>query len=131
MQNDNTVAKIRTFENLVAWQEAHKLTLLVYRVTEKFPSSEKFNLTSQLRRAAVSNESCIAEGFCRYHYKERLQFYYDARGSIGEIQSQMLDARDLHFISKEDFQIVLGQAEHTGVILGGLIRETERRASRR
>lgn len=123
--------KIRKFEDLVAWQEAHKLTLMVYTITAKFPSLEKFNLTSQLRRAAVSAESCIAEGFCRFHYKERLQFYYDSRGSLGEIQSQMTDARDLKFVSSYDFQKVMDQSERTGVILGGLIRQTEKLSLRR
>ncbi len=121
--------KIRTFEDLVIWQEAHVLTLLIYEVTKNFPSSEKFNLTSQLRRAAVSVESCIAEGFSRFHYKERVNFYYDSRGSLGEIHSQLLDARDLRFITTEIFHKVYLQIDKTGVILGGLIRQTERLSS--
>jgi four helix bundle protein len=118
--------KIRHFTNLEAWQEAHKLTLLVYKITAKFPKSELYGLTSQLRRAAVSIESCIAEGFCRFHYKDRLNFYYDARGSVGEIESQMIDAKDLKFIKEKDFQLVWEQAEKVGVILGGLIRGTQK-----
>lgn len=121
--------KIKTFEDLIAWKEAHKLTLLIYKSTNSFPSSEKFNLTSQMRRAVVSIESCIAEGFCRFHYKERLQFYYDARGSLGEIQSQTLTSRDLHFIKDNNFHEIIELVEKTGVILGGLIRETERRSA--
>lgn len=120
--------KIRRFDQLIAWQEAHKLTLLIYSVTNKFPDSEKFNLISQLRRAAVSVESCIAEGFCRYHYKERLNFYYDSRGSVGEIQSQIMDAKDLHFVDQLSFMRVIDQSEFVSVVLGGLIRETERRS---
>ncbi|MFZ5366066.1 MAG: four helix bundle protein [Patescibacteria group bacterium] len=121
--------KINRFIDLEAWKEAHKLVLLVYEVTAKFPKSELYGLVSQLRRAAVSIESCIAEGFCRYHYKDRLNFYYDARGSVGEIQSEIIDARDLKFINEEDFKKVFDQAEKVGVILGGLIRTTQRLSS--
>ena len=120
-----TTEKISHFTDLNAWKEAHKLTLLVYEITQKFPKSELYGLTSQLRRAAVSIESCIAEGFCRYHYKDRLNFYYDARGSVGEVQSEIIDAKDLGFVKENDFQKVFDQAEKVGVILGGLIRTTE------
>ena len=117
--------KINKFTDLEAWIEAHKLTLLVYKITQSFPKTEIYGLVSQLRRAAVSVESCIAEGFCRYHYKDRLNFYYDARGSVGEIQSQTIDAKDLNFVNEEMFRQVFDQAEKVGVILGGLIRSTE------
>lgn len=117
--------KIIKFTDLVAWQEAHKLTLFIYEVTRSFPKSELYGLINQLRRAAVSIESCIAEGFSRYHYKDRLNFYYDARGSVGEVQSQFLDAKDLKFIKELEFQKIFNQAEKVGIILGGLIRSTE------
>jgi four helix bundle protein len=117
---------INKFTDLEAWKEAHKLTLLVYEVTAKFPKSELYGLVSQLRRAAVSVESCIAEGFCRYHYKDRLNFYYDARGSAGEVQSEIVDARDLSLAAEDNFQKIFNQAEKVGVILGGLIRSTEK-----
>lgn len=122
--------KINKFTDLEAWKEAHKLTLLVYEVTNKFPKSELYGLVSQLRRAVVSIESCIAEGFCRYHYKDRLNFYYDARGSVGEVQSQIMDAKDLNFIEEGDLQRVFNQTEKVGVILGGLIRTTQKLSSR-
>lgn len=118
--------KINKFTDLDAWKETHKLTLLVYKVTQTFPKSELYGLVSQLRRAVVSIESCIAEGFSRYHYKDRLNFYYDARGSVGEVQSEILDAKDLDFTKNDDFQRVFDQAEKVGVILGGLIRSTEK-----
>ncbi len=120
------MGKIRSFTDLDAWKEAHKLTLLVYEATGEFPKSELYGLVSQMRRAAVSIESCIAEGFCRYHYKDRLNFYYDARGSIGELQSQTLDAKDLKFINSDDFKKLWSQSDRVGVILGGLIRRTQK-----
>ena len=119
--------RIRKFTDLKVWQEAHVLTLLIYNITSKFPESEKYNLTSQLRRAAVSAESCIAEGFSRYHYKERLQFYFDSRGSIAEIQSQLFISYDLKFIYEKGYKKVNSQSETVAVILGGLIRETQKR----
>lgn len=117
--------KINKFTDLVVWQEAHKLTFIVYEVTRSFPKFELYGLTNQVRRAAVSIESCIAEGFSRYHYKDRLNFYYDARGSVAEVQSQILDAKDLKFIKELEFQEMFNQAEKVGIILGGLIRSTE------
>jgi four helix bundle protein len=117
--------KISRFTDLIAWQEAHKLTLLIYKISEEFPNSEKYNLTSQIRRAVVSIESCLAEGFCRYHYKDRLQFYYESRGSLGEVQSQMMDAKDLRFLDEKIYKEVIIQTEKVNVILGGLIRQTQ------
>jgi len=116
---------ISEFTDLRAWQEAHKLTLLVYKVTDKFPKSELYGLTLQLRRAVVSVESCVAEGFCRFHYKDRLNFYYEARGSLGEVESQILDARDLKFIRDDDFKLIWEQTEKVSIVLGGLIRRTQ------
>lgn len=116
---------ISEFTDLRAWQEAHKLTLLVYRVTDKFPKSELYGLTLQLRRAVVSVESCVAEGFCRFHYKDRLNFYYEARDSLGEVESQILDSRDLKFIRDDDFKLIWEQAEKVSVVFGGLIRSTQ------
>lgn len=116
---------ISGFTDLKAWQEAHKLTLLVYQVTDRFPKSELYGLTSQLRRAVVSVESCVAEGFCRFHYKDRLNFYSEARGSLGEVESQIIDARDLKFIWDDDFKLIWEQAEKVSVVLGGLIRSPQ------
>lgn len=124
------MVKINKFTDLEVWKEAHKLTLLVYEVTTQFPKEELYGLVSQLRRAAVSIESCIAEGFSRFHYKDRLNFYYDARGSVGEVQSQAIITKDLRFMSDIDFKSVFNQSEKVGVILGGLIRSTEQLSKR-
>lgn len=115
---------IEKFTDLDAWKEAHVLTLLIYKTTQTFPKEEIYGLISQLRRAAISIESCIAEGFSRYHYKDRLNFYYDARGSISEVQSQMITAKDVRFVSNVEFEQIFGQSEKVAMILGGLIRKT-------
>lgn len=117
--------KISKFTDLEVWKEAHVLTLLVYKSTKLFPKEELYALVSQLRRAVISIESCIAEGFNRYHYKSRLTFYYDARGSIGEVESQLITAKDLGYIKNDDFELIYSQAEKVSLILGGLIRSTD------
>ena len=118
--------KISKFTDLDAWKEAHNLTLLAYKITTKFPKEEIFGLTSQIRRACVSVESCIAEGFNRFHYKERLNFYFDARGSLGEVETQGRIAKDVGYITETEFDKIFLQTEKVGVILGGLIRSTEK-----
>ncbi len=117
---------ITKFTDLNVWQEAHKLTILIYRVTKNFPKEEMFGLISQIRRAVISIESNIAEGFARYHYKDRLNFYYDARGSVAEVQSQAITSKDLGYLTQKEFDEIFKQSEIVVVILGGLIRSTER-----
>lgn len=118
--------KIKSFIDLNAWQEAHKLVLLIYKVTAKFPSTEIYGIVSQMRRAAVSITSCIAEGFFRFHYRDRLNFYYDSRGSLGEVQSQTIESKDLGFCSSEDSVLIMEQSEKVRMILQGLITSTEK-----
>lgn len=122
---DKKNKKIQHFSDLIAWQEAHELTLLIYKITRKFPQEELYGLVSQLRRAAISIESCIAEGFYRFHYRDRLRFYYDSRGSVGEVQSQIITAKDLKYCDMNEFKIIFDQSEKVRVILQGLITSTE------
>ena len=74
--------KIKDFKDLNSWQEAHKLVIMIYEKTKIFPREEMFGLTNQMRRAAISVTSNIAEGFGRQGYKEKIQFYYLAQGSL-------------------------------------------------
>ncbi|MBI4599730.1 four helix bundle protein [Candidatus Uhrbacteria bacterium] len=76
---------MRSFTDLKAWQEGHTLVLKIYKITQSFPKEEQFGLTNQLRRAAVSLTSNIAEGFGRGSYKEKAQFYSIALGSLTEV----------------------------------------------
>ncbi len=93
----------KDFKELLVWQQAHLLTLEVYRVTQRFPQEERFALSSQLRRAVVSVESNIAEGSARNTSRDFLQFLFVARGSLAEVEVQLLIARDLGYISDEEF----------------------------
>ena len=116
--------KIRKFTDLNTWKEAHKLALLVYKLTAAFPDSEKFSLVSQMRRAAISITSNIAEGFSRATYQDKSHFYIIAQGSNTELQSQILIAKDLGYISGESFKDVFEQSTVTQKLLSGLIKSS-------
>ncbi|NTW29785.1 MAG: four helix bundle protein [Candidatus Moranbacteria bacterium] len=123
----NEIAKIRSFTDLVAWQESHRLAVLIYKKTESFPKSEIFGITSQIRRAAVSVPSNIAEGFNRLSVKEKANFYTVAQGSVGELESQLLIARDIGFLKTADFRALADLAIQVHKLLVGLIRSTKNR----
>jgi four helix bundle protein len=122
---DQKVRKIKNFTDLNAWKEGHSLTLEVYRLTKNFPREELFGLTNQLRRASVSFTSNIAEGFSRNSYKEKTQFYFMALGSLTEVQSQLMVARDLEYVSKNDFDKINLQAISINKITNGLIKKSK------
>lgn len=94
------------FKNLLVWQQAHQLTLDVYHLTLNFPPYETQCLSSQIRRAVVSIESNIAEGNGRDTNKDYIRFLYVSRGSIYEVETQLLIAKDLGYISPEEHEIV-------------------------
>ena len=118
-------SRIKEFTDLLAWQEAHKLVLLVYSATRTFPKEELFGLTSQMRRAAVSITSNIAEGFGRQGYREKVQFFYMAHGSLTELKNQLFIARDLKYISAGEFDKIIGQLSLTHRLLQGLLTKTK------
>jgi len=120
-------SKIKSFTDLLAWKEAHGLVLMIYRVTKNFPKEEIFGLVSQMRRASVSIVSNIAEGFGRQSFKEKVQFYYLARGSSTELQSQLLISKDLNFLDSEKFKIIADQSMKAHRLLGGLIKKSKNR----
>lgn len=95
--------KSKEFTDLRVWQEGHKLVIQIYQLTKKFPDSEKYGLTSQSQRAAVSITSNIAEGFGRKHKAEKLQFYFFALGSLTELKNLILIMKDIELINIKDF----------------------------
>ncbi|MBP7804960.1 MAG: four helix bundle protein [Candidatus Pacebacteria bacterium] len=117
--------KIKQFTDLISWQKSHQLVVTVYKVTEKFPPKEQFGLTSQMRRAAVSITSNIAEGFGRQGYKEKIQFYYIAHGSLTELKNQFLIARDVGFIDSNIFNQFMEKADESHKLLQGLISKSK------
>ena len=94
----------RSFRDVRVWQEAHAWVLEVYRATEKFPATERYGLTAQLRRAAVSVPSNVVEGFRRRTKAEKIRFYNIAHASLDEATYQLLLAQDLGFASTESLQ---------------------------
>ncbi|HLC95539.1 MAG TPA: four helix bundle protein [Patescibacteria group bacterium] len=113
-------SKIRSFTDLNAWREAHTLVLDVYEITREFPQEELFILTSQMRRCVISIDSNIAEGFSRNSAKDKSQFYAIALGSVTEIQSQLLVARDLKYLSNEKFKKIADQTVVVSKLINGL-----------
>lgn len=117
--------KITSFTDLIVWREAHTLVLMIYKMTEKFPRSEIFGLTNQLRRAVVSITSNIAEGFSRKSYNEKLQYYSTALGSLTEAQNQLVISRDIHYIDATNFDRIASQSVYVSKLLNGLIKKTK------
>jgi len=118
MEFKNT--KIQSFTDLYAWQEGHKLVIMLYIVTKNFPKEEMFGLVSQMRRCSVSITSNIAEGFSRNTVKDKIQFYCIAQGSLTELQSQLFIARDVGYLNNEDFDKISKQAIVVHKLITGL-----------
>lgn len=116
---------IKSFTDLEVWKEGHKLVILVYRETDTFPQKEIFALTNQMRRCVVSVTSNIAEGFSRQSYKEKVQLYCIAQGSLTELQNQLLIARDVGFLTKEKFKQLADQSVIVHRIMNGLIKKSK------
>lgn len=117
--------KIKSFTDLLTWKESHKLVLMIYNVTSNFPKTETYSLVDQMRRAALSITSNIAEGFGRQSYKEKVHFYYTAQGSISELKNQILVARDVGYLTSEKvFNELVEQANASHKLLIGLTKKT-------
>lgn len=121
--NDNPT---KSFTHLLAWQAGHKLVVDIYKTTDKFPHKEIFSLTDQIRRATTSITSNIAEGYSRRSTKEKIQYYYQALGSLTEAQNQLLIARDVGYITKTDFNTLANQTILTSKLLNGLIKSIKK-----
>src|ERR1039457_833675 len=110
------------FEKLETWQKAIAFADLVYEVTRNFPSDERFGLTNQMRRAAVSISSNIAEGTARNSKNDYARFLEIATGSLFEVVSQSFVGRRQGFLSEIDFRKLYTAAEEQGKMLSGLRR---------
>lgn len=103
---------IRSFKDLTTWEIAKELCVIVYRETIKFPAMERFGLTSQMRRAAVSVPSNVAEGFGRQTAKEKQQFYHHALGSLYELETQIELAYEFGYLTTETYGPLSVKLEH-------------------
>jgi four helix bundle protein len=113
---------IKSFTDLIAWQEGHKLLLYIYKLTKNFPDDEKFGLTSQIKRSAVSISSNIAEGFGRNSRKDKLQFYAISKGSLYEAESQLRIALDLNYVTAIEFNTSKQMFDKNSRLISGLIK---------
>jgi four helix bundle protein len=113
-------AEVGDYKKLAVASKAHNLTLNLYRVTESFPRTEIFGLTSQIRRASSSINANLAEGSARGTDRDFLRFVRIALGSVSELEYHLVLARDLNFVSDEDFRRLEKQRMEVGAMLSGL-----------
>ena len=117
----------KSYRDLEVWQKAMTLAKRIYQITQKFPSEERFGLTNQLRRAAVSVPSNLAEGHARFGAGEFSRFISITMGSVAELETQILLSSDLGCIRTEIAQDILAELDAIGKMLRGLAKAIERR----
>jgi len=114
-----------SFENLKVWQKSRELVILMYKVTNTFPPEERFGLTSQIRRSAISVSSNIAEGSTRWSKKDKARFYEIAFGSLIEVLNQVIIANDLGFVKEPDIIESPDVVDHVGRMLNALYQDAK------
>ena len=118
----------QSFEDVIAWKKAHAFVLSVYKITKGFPDDEKFGLTAQFRRAAVSIEANIAEGYRKIGKQDKLRFFNISQGSLSECKDYIILARDLEYINIEHYQELWQSSEEASRLLisycNGIINNT-------
>lgn len=119
--------RIERFEDFIAWQKARSLAADIYKLTGHGALARDFGLRDQMRNAAVSIMSNIAEGFERGRSGEFHQFLSVAKGSCAEVRSLLYVTRDADYIDEATFRLLMGRAEEVGRLVGGLRSSVERR----
>ena len=115
------MSTIKSFEELIIWQESRKFTSNIYKLTKNFPKEELYGLTSQIRRASISIMSNVAEGFDRKTTKEFIHFLIIARASASEVQNDLYISLDLNYIDKESFKTTYDHAQKIAKLINGMI----------
>lgn len=123
------MSEVQSYKELDVWQQARLLVKNIYQLTKSFPKDEQFGLVSQMRRAAVSIPSNIAEGCGRNHFKDSIQFFFVARGSIYELETQLLLSTDLEFTASAELEICLNQVVRCKKLLNGFINYFQKQAN--
>jgi four helix bundle protein len=121
MANSSDLPEKKHYKDLLVWQKSLAMVREVYRLTAAFPARERFGLADQMRRAAVSVPSNIAEGQAHYSSREFLHFLRHARGSLAELNTQMLIAIDLGYAQNQQGTLMLRQIDEISRMLSGLI----------
>ena len=123
------MSEILSYKELDVWKQARVLGKIIYELTKSFPKEEQFGLISQIRRAAISIPSNIAEGCGRNHSKDSIQFFFIARGSIYELETQLTLAEDLGFISNEVAEVSLNQVTRCKKLINGFINYFQKQSN--
>ena len=114
--------KINHFTDIEAWKLARKLRFEIYEIIKKLPPEEKFDLGSQMRKAAVSCTANIAEGYGRFHFQENIQFCRISRGSMYETQDHLITCLDNEYINRDKHDAIWQLSENAIRVLDGYIR---------
>jgi four helix bundle protein len=122
--------KIRSYRDLIAWQKAMQLMLLVYEETRNFPKDEQYGLTSQIKRSAISVPSNIAEGSSRRSTAEFLRFLNITRGSLAELETQIEAAYLLQYVAKDKHEKLLTISDELGRVIQGLYNSLQAKNTR-
>ena len=121
-------APMQRFTELKVWQKSHALVLEIYRLTTNFPQDERFGLISQLRRAAASVPTNVAEGSKRSHNRDYARFLNVAEGSLAEVEYLIMLSRDLAFVPNDRAQVLLTEVDEIARMLHGLRTKVEESA---
>ena len=121
---------LENYKELKVWQKSYQLCLGIYKITKKFPGDEKYGLTSQVRRAAVSVPSNIAEGYGRKTTKEYIHALYIAYGSLCELETQVMLSGDLNYLNEEILTKVPEDIREVESMLKSLIKSLEKKFSK-
>ena len=116
---------VKDVTDLLVWQKAHSMVVMIYQLVSNFPKFEQYGLSDQMRRSAVSVTSNIAEGFGRQTAKEKGQYYYLAKGSLTELRNQLYVARDVGYVTLTEVNKILIIMEEVYKMLFGLIKTTK------
>ena len=117
------------FEEMPVWEKAMNLAVQIFKLTEKLPKKEDYGLTSQIRRSALSVAGNLSEGFGRRHTKDKLNFYYDSRGSLAETKNHLIYGYRVGYFTESDLKEHSTQIEQTWKELNSLIHSLQKKVS--
>lgn len=120
-------SSIKHFYDLEIWKESNLLCIEIYKLTEEFPKRETYGIIDQIRRAASSVGANIAEGFGRFHYKDKIKFYYNARGSACEVQNFLFLSQDLNYIDKKVARELFTKYENLNKRINNFINSVQKK----
>ena len=123
--------QLESYQDLEVWKQSKDLVAAIYQVTKAFPRSEQFGLVNQLRRACISIPSNLAEGCGRNYFKDSIQFFFVSRGSLYEIETQIIISFELGYINKDEQTAILEKIKACKRLLNGFINYYRNRCNDR